>query len=342
MESKERVFEVISGRMPDRVPLSLTASLYGAALIGCRPSEYFSRPQLYLEGQEKVADMLQPDILFTPFALPLYAEAFGAKLHFPGFNPPNVSGYLAYTPGEDPHLQVETALAHKGSVNLTESAQMVARGPGQQKILAAILISPVDLPALLFGIDKWLHTLLFFPASAGAIIDTLSVYCTTMAERYVASGAAVLVVPANFTNYQIVTRRIAEHITLPALEQWMRGLPCPVVFHHGGPDMLPMVQWYSGLPNTIGFVPSAADALTEVLRCLPEGKVIIGNIDGPSLAKYSPITIRRRCLDILRLNAKQGRFILGTSNADIPYTTPLANVLALHESVMEYDAERVA
>lgn len=341
MDSKERVFEAISGRVPDRVPLSLTASLYGAALIGGQPSEYYTTPQMYLEGQAKLAEMLQPDILFTPFALPLFAAAFGAKIHFPGFNPPNVSGYLDYTPGEVPHLRVESALAHPVSTYLTEAARLVAEGPGQQKVLASILISPVDLPAMMFGVDRWLHTLLFFPTSAGSIIEALSAYCTAMAERFVASGAAVLVIPANFTNLQIVTKRIANSITLPALEQWLLGLSCPVVFHHGGPDLLPMLPRYASLPSTIGFVPSALDKMRDVRSLITDGQVIIGNIDGPSLSKSTPDSIRKRCLRVLRDNASDGRFILGTSNADIPYTTPLANILAMHESILEYNAERV-
>lgn len=340
MNSKERVAQLLSGNVPDRVPLSLTASLYGAALTQCTPREYFTRPEAYLQGQERVAGALHPDILFTPFAMALFAQAYGAGCHFPGQYPPNVSEYVAFTPGEKIALKVEQALAHPAMNYLESSAAMLTKSLGQSKILAGILISPVDLPALIVGVEKWLHTLLFFREQAIDIIVQLSPFCTAMAQGFAAAGIDVIVVPANFTNHQIVTRPISAGITMPAFTEWLAGLPLPVVFHHGGPDILRMFPEYAGLPSVAGYVPSAIDNLLLIRGQIGSGSLLIGNIDGPFLQRSTPADIRLKCLKILTENTEKGAFILGTSNADISYSTPLANILALHESILEFNVKR--
>ena len=82
MTSMERVLAALSGTPQPRPPFTLALSLYGARLSGCPLSRYFRDAESYGAGQQAVYDSFAPDILFSPFALPLEAEAFGSEVIF--------------------------------------------------------------------------------------------------------------------------------------------------------------------------------------------------------------------------------------------------------------------
>jgi uroporphyrinogen decarboxylase len=51
MNSFERVMTAISHREPDRVPLFLLLSLYGAKELGMSPKQYFSKAENIVKAQ---------------------------------------------------------------------------------------------------------------------------------------------------------------------------------------------------------------------------------------------------------------------------------------------------
>ncbi|NJO93048.1 MAG: hypothetical protein HC831_31900 [Chloroflexia bacterium] len=110
MTSKERVFATVAGEATDRRACSFTASLFGAALIKCNVREYYNVPQYYIEGQLAVAEKLCSDIIFSPFAFPLFAETVGAGLKYFDNSPPNVSNPLDYNPEKGFEFNVEKCL----------------------------------------------------------------------------------------------------------------------------------------------------------------------------------------------------------------------------------------
>lgn len=327
MNSIERVFTVVSGGTPDRVPVSLTTSLYGAALLKCPLEEYYRNAEFYAAGQALVAEKCSNDIIFSPFTFALFAEACGATLAFRGYNAPVVKENVEYTPGKNFRLDVDLLLDHPSSRYILESVKKIAADSGKEKVIAGINISPCDLPALIFGVEKWLHTLIYFPADALSIIRNLGEYYREMSKQMYARGAHLTVSTLNFTNPQIVTRDIAGYI-LPEIKNLFDQIEGPKVIHHGGPDISDAVSDYLGLSGTVGFVISPRDRIYRV-REKAEDKILLGNIDGPFLARQTPASIRQRCRKILDENAGNARFILCSSNADIAYETPLENILAV-------------
>jgi hypothetical protein len=63
------------------------------------------------------------------------------------------------------------------------------------------------------------------------------------------------------------------------------------------------------------------------------GKLLLGNVDGPTLALATADEVQCRAEAALRAVGDDPLFILTTSSADIPWDTPPANILALREAV---------
>src|SRR5665647_578046 len=90
MTSTERVVAALQGTAADRRAFTMTLSLYGAKLTNCPLPQYYTKPECYLQGQIAVAERCKPDIIFTPFALSLEAQAFGSEIFYMEKCPPNV------------------------------------------------------------------------------------------------------------------------------------------------------------------------------------------------------------------------------------------------------------
>lgn len=338
MNSIERVFAAVTGKIPDRVPVSLTASLYGAALLNSPVKEYYRQAELYAEGQNLVASRCNTDVIFSPFALTLFAEACGARLSFSENASPNVKEYVSYRPGNKFHFDIGKLMSHPASEFILEATRLIAANLGKEKVIAAINISPCDLPAMVFGIEKWLHTLLFYPNEAVEIINNLGEYFLEMSSRLYQSGAHLMVLPLNFTNPQIVTRTISDYL-IPIISELLLKTNGVKVIHHGGPDIEEAVVNYVSLNGVVGFVISPHDHI-KAIRPLAGEKIILGNIDGPFLAKQSCDAIYKKCLRILEENEGNSRFILSTSNADISSETPLDNILAVGRAAVDFSSNK--
>lgn len=326
----ERVFGTITGHpQSDRIPFTLTASLYGARLTGCEVGEYYTNPEKYYKGQVAVLNEFEPDIIFSPFALVKEAEAFGSEAAYFANSAPNLKRPAISNFNDIHSLSLPDLENHPCLQFLTESTQMLAEKYKGQVPVAAICTSPTELPALIMGIEGWLDTLLFHPDEASKLMELTSQFFISLANKLLENGASCIVTLANFSNPTILTRKIAEEKMIPVLKESYAKIRGPIILHHGGPQILPFLDLYPQLPNLAGFVLSPKDSFDQVREVVGDDLTLFGNLNGPLLWKASPKTIEMWTREILKNRKDDNHFIFATSNADIPYDTPLENILSI-------------
>lgn len=326
MQAIERVFGTIMGNPIDRTPFTLTASLYGASLTGCQVPEYYSDPKKYLRGQIVVVNEIEPDILFSPFALVKEAEAFGSFSIYSGNNPPNLKKPAIPDHTGISSLQMPDLENHPSLTYLIESTRILAKQYKGQIPVAAVCSSPTELPALIMGIEGWLETLLFYPEEARQIMELTSLFFVQFANAQLSAGAACIVTLANFSNPTIITRKIAEETMIPILKENYAQINGPIIFHHGGPNIIPFLDLYPQLPNLAGVVISPKDSFEETRKIAGNELTIFGNINGPLLWKATPQIIEKWTNNIIKNRKDDKHFIFASSNADVPFDTPLENI----------------
>ena len=96
---------------------------------------------------------------------------------------------------------------------------------------------------------------------------------------------------------------------------------------------MPHLASYLGLPNVAGWVVDARDSLAEARQALGPGPVLLGNLEGPALEAKTPEAIFAECGRMLANRAGDPHFILATSQADLPFHTPPANLTAIRDAV---------
>ena len=334
MTGIERVLSALSGEPSDRRAFCLTLSLYGARLTDCPIREYFTIPRRYLEGQREVVRLLDPDILFSPFVLPFEALAYGGEEVWLERFAPNVRK----PPFRDPD-QVEALgeglLLDPGVGYLLETTRVLAAEFGADKPVCSVVTAPVDLPAMLLGIENWLEIILFDPERMARLLHLAEEHFQLLTDALFEAGATFVAVPVMFANLRLVTQDLLEKTIVPALVRSFGACRGPVVFHHGGNRVEDHLELLCGLPNVPGFLVDPRDSLARSREILGPERLLLGNVSGPALARTDPDKAFELARAILEDRSGDRRFILASGHADVPWDTSPDTLLAICRAVQE-------
>jgi len=340
MKSNERVFAAVAGKPVDRRPVALTLSLYGSRLTGCPLPEFYTNADKYVEGQIAVRKTFETDVLFTPFVLTAITEAFGGAVKYFKNGPPNMIKPAFASSADLVKFDISNIEKHPRLIYLHEAAEKLALKAAADTAIAAIFISPVDLPAIVLGMDAWLETVLFKEDDAKKIIEMMSGFFVKSANAFFGSGSHFVALPSVFCNPAIIPQRIVDDIVMPVLNKSFSKLKGPVVLHHGGSPMNAFLSSLRSLPNVIGFAVDQMDKFDDARISVGVEKVILGNIDGPTLNRKAPEGIRAQCVNILNNRRNDPHFIFSSSGPDIALDTPPENISAITEAVKVFEKEK--
>ncbi len=332
MNGRERVLAALEGRAVDRRPVSLVLSLYGAKLTECPLQEYYTSATAYARGQSAVLETYRPDILFGPFTLPMEASAFGCRVRYFENQAPNLAQPAISSAAEIDQLAIPDVDSHPRLTFFREAIRQLVAEHGGEVPIAAVASNPVDLPALLLGIDEWLNTLLFDEDRAKRVLELSIGHAVRWIRALFSEGADFVVVPAVFVNPTIVLRQIAERITIPAMKETLSEVDGPIMVHSGGAPLAHCLDLLSGLPNVVSFVLNPQDSFAEARDKVGPQPTLVGNIDGPTLFQRKREDIRANCLEVLQDRQDDPHFVLGTSAADIGFDTPPENIHVIREA----------
>jgi len=333
VNSLERVLATVSGTGADRPPLLLNLSLYGARLTGHPLSMHYTQAPIYVEGQIAARETFGTDFVTSPFLVPALGEAFGSwSRSFPG-QAPNLIHFAAHTIPQALALPLPDLEGHRKLVYLRECIRGLKAHYPEGVPIVGILVSPVDLPALILGLEGWLDALLFDPEGAKALLERCTEFCVALGQAMLSDGATLLAFTANFANPSMVTPSIVEGIARPALERFCARLEAPLVLHHGGCRLAPFLEPFKGLPHVVAYLVDAQDRLSQAREALGDTGVLMGNLHGPTLDQLESEEAHRQCVAILQDRAEDTRFILASSAADIPLSTSPQVLAAIAESV---------
>jgi uroporphyrinogen decarboxylase len=332
MTSMQRLGAVLAGDKPDRPPYGLVCGSMGASLSSCALDDYYRDPTLYAKGQDAICALLDPDIIFGPFLCPYEAAAFGAELAPQARSVPNVA--------KPPYRTVEEALAApmpslrddsylRFLIEATEATADIAQG---RRIVVAPITSPIDLPALLIGIEAWLDALLFKPEEAARLSERATEHFVALGSAYLAAGAAMLASPVMFANPSILDEASAKRLTLPTLRDAFSRLPGPIVFHHGGNTMADHLGLYADLPNVAGFLIGERDSFSAARARVGADAILMGNISGPHFDAYSPERLKQKLDELIEDRRGDGRWIFCNSGAELPSWTPPRQLAVVREA----------
>jgi len=336
MNSMERIQATLAGKSLDRRAIAPMLSLYGARLTNCPLEEYYTDPVAYARGQSAVRETFQPDVLFSPFAFASIGAAFGGDLHFFADQAPNIRRPAIQSVEEWDTLVLPDPDTHTRLLFFREAIRrMTAEHQGQIPV-AAVLPTPIDLPALVMGMEIWLEIVLFDIGGAQRIMDKAVPFFVRLANSLLSDGATFIASTCAFASPAIVTRDIATAFAQPVLEKALAQLKGPMVLHHGGAQILRHLDLLAGLPSTVAFALDHKENLDQARQVVGPNTVLFGGPCGPNLGRIASAQVESECRAILEGRRQDAHFVLFTSGADIPLDTSPENIHAIRNTAESF------
>ncbi len=335
MNSLERIMSTVTGDNTDYQPFTMLLSLYGASLIKHDTIEYYRNPNLWFEGQQAVVETFDPDIVISPFSFPIEAEAFGSELVFLNKYAPNVKKPIITNLSQIDKLPILDFDKSQAIQFFIKGTSLLAEAYQGERAIGTPIHSPADIPALLMGIEMWIDTLLFHPKEVDKLMKKTVEHFICLGNEYMARGATFLIVPMNFTNPMMITEKIFAQL-IPYLEFAFSQINGPIVIHNGGCKLMGFIDRFAKLPNVIAFVLEPSESFDKAREIIGEKIVLMGNFDGPNFINLSAKKAQDITLKILNNRKDDKHFIFATSNADIPYDTPVETINAVVETIRNF------
>jgi len=339
MNSLDRILATVSGEDCDYQPFTLLLSLYGASLIKSDTYSYYRDPERWFEGQQSVVDAFDPDIVISPFSFPIEAEAFGSELVFLNKYAPNVRKPMINQLSQIDILPIPNVENSPALQFFLKSTELLTKNYGAYKAIGCPIHSPADFPSLLMGIEMWIDTLFFHPEAVDKMMRKTVDHFIRLGNEFIKRGATFLVVPVNFTTPMIITEGIFKKL-IPYLENAFSQINGPIVIHNGGSKLLPFIHHFAKLPNVIAFVLEPTESFDEAREIIGDKFVLMGNLDGPNLLNLSNEKAKESTLKILNNRKDDKHFIFASSNADIPYDTPVETIRTVVDTIRSFNKYR--
>jgi uroporphyrinogen decarboxylase len=335
MNCYERINGTLQGKPLDRRAFIPVLSLYGARLTDCPLDQYYSDPVAYTAGQIAVNNEFQPDVLFGPFAFALVGAAFGSEIKISRLQPPNISKPAVSSLEDWNQLAVPDPDTNPHILYLRQSIRLMAAEFEGKIPVAACLPAPIDIPALVLGMEGWMELLLFDTNGAERLLERVNQFFVQLANILFAEGAMIAFLPCGYASPAVLMRDTVEGVLRPALDKALSQINGPAVLHHCGATFLAHLDILAGLPSAVGFALSYEEGLSKARQVLGAGPVLLSGPHGPSLEEMDANQINSICQSILkeRDEEKDPHFILVTLGADVPYNTPPENLHAMREAL---------
>jgi uroporphyrinogen decarboxylase len=327
MNPRERVFATLLGQAVDRRPWTAVLALHGARLAGVEVPALYQDPEAFAAGMRAVHQAYAPDILFGPFALPLYAAAWGVGVQFHRSGPPTVQA---------PSATVEDLLARPDPPVppfLRRALALVAAAHPEFPVVA-VLPTPIDLLALNLGLPAMFDLLLRRSGTAAAALDRLAGHCLALAATAKEDGALVAAFPVSLLARTTLPPALMLRVVLPACLRVWQGCPLPVVLHHGGQPLADNAALLGALPaGVVGLVGDPRDGTAALRQAAGPARLVFHGPAAISLPALGAARTRAAADTLLAAHRDDRRLILSTTGPDVPPEAGVEAVLALGAAV---------
>lgn len=332
MNSMQRVVAALQFKEPDRVPLFLLLSMYGAKELQIPVRDYFAKPDRVTQVQLLMHKKYRTDCLYTFFYAPLEVQAWGGEVIFAADGPVNagepflkaMSQIDALTPpliGERPEL-----------LRVLEVTENLKRAVGDTTPIIGVVMSPFSLPVMQLGFEKYLQLLYFNRPYFDKLMQCNSEFCISWANAQLQAGATAicyfdplaspLIIDRNFyleTGYEVARRTIGR----------ING---PTAVHLASANALPVIDDIARLgAKALGF--SCQDDAAAMKAAAHNKICLLGNLNGVEMMHWTAAQTERNVKRVIRNAGIGGGFLLADNHGEIPLQVSQDVLLAIADAV---------
>ncbi len=316
MTAKERFGAVLTGQIPDRVPILCNLLEQGAAELGLTIREYYSSGENVAEGQLRLQDKYGYDQLWGLHYLPADAEMLGAShTLFYKDGPPNVGDLIIRDESDIEKLTVDDALWETPPARrLARTLEILKAERGTECPILGCVIGSLSMPPILMGMEKWMDLLYTgSPDTVRKLLTKCSDFCSMKIRWLFEEGVDAIAYMNPLGSASFMTADQFESDGIPWLKRDLRANgPAGIVYFNGGGLINPFIPQIRKETGIGAYYTNPLDSVAGAKEILGGKGILAAPINDIPLITQSADQIRAEVKRIMDEGAGGGGFLFGT------------------------------
>lgn len=335
MTSMERVLTTLSHKEPDRVPLMLLFSMYGAKELQIPIKEYFESPERVVEAQLMMLKKYRNDCLNTFQYAPVEITAWGGEVIFVEDGPPNSGEPFLKNLDQFLARDIPRIEESKGLMNILEVTERLKKQVGDQTPIVGVVMSPYSLPVMQMGFEKYIELIYYQRDQFNLLMNKNIEFCVKWANAQFKAGATAICYFDPLASPTIIDQKTYTETGFDVAKRTLAQFNGPSATHLASGITVPVIDQIAATGSAlIGF--SEKDSLKAVKEASSGKITLLGNLNGVEMASWSVETAENRVKELIKVAAPKGGFILSDQHGEIPWQVPESVLLAISDAVTKW------
>lgn len=332
MNSFERTMTAITHKEPDRVPLFLLLSLYGAKELQISIKEYFSNPENIVYAQLKMKEKYRNDCIYTFSYAPVEIEAFGGEVIFVDDGPPNSGEPFIKSFEQIAKLEVPNVTETKCLKRVLKATEILKSKVGNEVPIIGVVMSPFSIPVMQMSFEKYLELMYFREAEFQKLMQINEEFCVSWANAQLEAGATAICYFDPLASPNIIEREKYLKTGNKIAKRTIARIKGATATHLASGITLPVLDDIVSTGTAVlGF--SANDDLNEIKKAAQNKICLIGNLNAVEMVNWNSQRIRSEVKNIITKVGIGGGLILSDNHGEIPWQVPEDVLLEIAEAV---------
>lgn len=326
----ERVLTVLSGKIPDRVPLFLLFSMYGAKECNMDIKEYFHDIDAVVKAQLMMQKKYHTDCLYTFSYASIEIEAFGGDSLFYPDGPPNAGAPIIKSGKDIDELAPPAVKSSQPLLRILRITQKLKSIVGDTIPIIGVVMSPFSLPVMQMGYEPYLKLLHTDRLRFDRLMQCNKTFCIEWANAQLEAGATAICYFNPLASTDMTEKGLYLETGYPIDCEVLKNIHGPTATHLASGRTESMLQELaqSGT-NIVGI--SSKDSPARIKKT--SGLSILGNLCGISMSSWDKAETEHHVKALLEEGMPGGRFLLGDNHGEIPWQVDEETLLTIGECV---------
>ncbi len=326
----ERVLAVLSGNIPDRVPLFLLFSIYGAKECNMDIKEYFHSVDTVVETQLMMQKKYHTDCLYTFSYASVETEAFGGDTIFYSEGPPNAGAPIIRSSKDIDGLtppDVKSSEPLMRILNITRKLKTVV---GDTIPIIGVVMGPFSLPVMQMGYEPYLKLMHTDRLRFDRLMQCNKKFCIDWANAQLEAGATAICYFNPLASTDMTEKGLYLKTGYPIDCEVLKNIQGPTATHLASGRVQSIIKELQQSGTYIVGI-SAKDSIAKIKE---ESTLnILGNLCGVSMSSWSKVETEQYVKALLAEGMPAGRFLLGDNHGEIPWQVDEETLLTISECV---------
>lgn len=338
MNGSQRIASLLSGKLPDRIPICFNLLDQGAAELDMDIQTFYSNGRNVAKGRLALQKKYDLDIIWSFFHSASEVQLLGCQhLIYSLIGPPNVGHMVIKTSQDIDELRIPTSFDnHPVFIEQKKCIDTIKATVNGDYPVASAVIGSFSLPSLLMGTEKWMDLLWNGPASTcNRLLEKCSVFTQQRISELRRAGVDIIAYINPFASLVFLTVGQFEEMALPWINKDIlpQG-PNGIVYFNGGGQINHTLRAIQSSVGISIYQINPFDDPVVAREQLGPSSLIVSSINDIKLMSWPDEDVYREVKLLIDKCANGGAYMFGTLM--MPCLIPEHKLHVLRDAVEKY------